>query len=68
MPALLRTYVDEIDEENNLPKKDKRLYNIQLMSNGKPSGSKWSFTLNKIKIYQKDVDKQDCVIFVQNEM
>ena len=65
---MLRTYVDEIDEENNLPKKNKRLSNIQFMSNGKPLGSKWSFTLNKIKIYQKDVDKQDCVIFVQNEM
>ena len=64
---MTRIFVDEIDEETNMPKKEKRLFSVLTMNSGEQFGSIWTFTLNGIKIYQKDVRKQECIVFVQNQ-
>ena len=64
---MTRIYVDEIDEESNMPKKEKRLINVLTMSSGEQFGSMWTFTLNGIKIFQKDVKRQESIIFIQNQ-
>ena len=56
-------FIDEIDEETNLPKSEKRLSTIQTIQNGKPVGSMWTFALNGMKIYQTDTERADAIIF-----
>ena len=56
-------FIDEIDEETNLPKSEKRLSTIQTIQNGKPVGSMWTFALNGMKIYQKDPEHAEAIIF-----
>ena len=55
-------FIDEIDEETNLPKSEKRLSTIQTIQNGKPVGCMWTFALNGMKIYQKDPEHADAII------
>ena len=58
-------FQDEIDEETNMPKKEKALHSVQMVLNGEPVGAKWTFLLNNLTIYQKD-DSQS-ILFVPQE-
>ena len=60
--GLAQTLVDEIDEETNMPKKEKRLSTVQMLHSNQPTGNKWKFLLNGMVIYQ-DVNENEAVLF-----
>lgn len=63
MHGFTRYYEDELDEETNLAKVEKRLAKIQVVNNWQAVGPKWQFNLNGIMVFQNEVG-ENTVIFV----
>ena len=61
-----RVYIDEYDEETNLPKSEKHLSMVHFMDSGIPSTkfSKWSFNFNGMKKFHKDSNSGEIILFV----
>ena len=60
--GLTKTFVDEIDEETNLPKMDKKLSLVQLFHSNEPVGNHWHFSLNGMVVF-KEENVQEAVLF-----
>ena len=60
--GLSKKFVEEIDEETNVVKKEKRLSAVQMLHSNQPIGNKWQFLLEGMVVYQ-ETDEKEAVLF-----
>ena len=60
--GLSKSFVEEIDEETNVAKKEKRLSTVQMLHSNQPIGNTWQFLFNGMVIY-KETDETEAVLF-----